>query len=80
MNPEVTLSLASLSAAQLIVEAVALDQELDAYLILIIIIRGKAFFIDSEVSKGGEWKTKEPQLISYQELAIDLIKRFGEIT
>ena len=44
MNPEVTLSLASLSAAQLIVEAVALDQELDAY--LIIIIRGKAFFID----------------------------------
>lgn len=46
MNPEVTLSLASLSAAQLIVEAVALDQELDAYLIIIIIIRGKAFFID----------------------------------
>ncbi|CAL0332799.1 unnamed protein product [Lupinus luteus] len=30
--------------AQLIVEAVALDQELDAYLIIIIIIMGKAFF------------------------------------
>lgn len=42
--------------------------------------RGKAFFIEREVSKGGEWKTKEPQLISYQELAIDLIKRFREIT
>jgi len=62
----------------LIVEAVALDRELDATQQLM--KRGKAFFIDVEVSKGGEWKTKEPQLISYQELAIDLIKRFRGIT
>lgn len=41
--------------------------------------RGKAFFI--VIERGiGEWKTKETQLISYQELAIDLIKRFREIT
>jgi hypothetical protein len=39
--------------------------------------RGKAFFIGRGI---GEWKTKETQLISYQELAIDLIKRFREIT
>ena len=39
--------------------------------------RGKAFFIERGI---GEWKTKETQLISYQELAIDLIKRFREIT
>lgn len=42
-----------------------------------ILKRGKAFFIERGI---GEWKTKETQLISYQELAIDLIKRFREIT